>query len=1191
MKGYSQKNKMLQRCCLSILCILLSFGLVHPAYAAPPAAPTVTTGEEIITISNYVSGATLKVYKADGGSPVWQEANVTTATKTIDLLPYANSYYVTQTVSSEESTNTPFFNTSLRTPVVAAGIRYIDVTNVSGNTILELHRVSNGALVSTTVSNQGGGVYRFQNVIPDSSLYYIVQTYGGQTSNNTPFLTSRLNTPVSTGGAGYVDVTNVDTDIGVALTLYNSDGTLASNSSTNQGNGTYRFSNVAAGSGYYVTQTLNGVQATSNMVNVTVDQPVAPIIVAAKEALHVSQIVAGATLKLYTTTGTLVQTYPTVSSTTYTMDNVLPNTIGYYVTQTVNGKESVNSNFANPSLHIPTATAGIGYIDVSNVTNGATLNLYDASNGQPVSATAVDQGNGVYRFDNVVPRSGYYYVTQSLGGRESLNTPFINSMLPTPVLAGGVGYVEVSNTYAGATITLYHGTNPVSSTPQSLGNGLYRFNNLDTGIPYYVVLSINGVLSPASNIALVQKDIPPAPIVAGMGESIQVSNYISGATLTLYRANGTAIQTFPNVTGSVYTMENVLPDQDYYYVTQTVNGNESLNSVFVNSILRTPIVVAGIESIDVSNVSPKAQLKLYDAASNTVTSATYTMLDNGTYRFSNIAPRVGFYYVTQSVYGTESVNSVFVNPILRTPTAIGGRELLDVGNVYPGATLKLFRSGDVQPLALEPTSIGNGQYRFSGISSKGSYYVVQYVNDVASPRSNTVAVTVKDKDKDNSSGNNNGNGTTPTQPTTPVQPGSGTEPVNVDVLINGQIQKAGALTESLQGDRKVQTIVVNPQLVRNVLASAGQGATVTVPFTSTGDADVLISQWSGELVQELKAQQAKLVIDTPLGMYTLPAAQLPLTGSGGNLSATELANTQFEISIGKASAADIATITNIAAQNNLTVLQTPVSFEISKVTTGTRTAVNRFSQYVERLIPLQSSTDSSGIITGVVWSGNELIQVPTRMTQTNNQTYAAISSLTNSTYALVKHTTQLQDSNGSWAASAIQNMAARFVIEGTGNGRFEPSRSITRAEFASILTKGLGLKPENTSSSFSDVSSSAWYGGAVSTAVEYQLITGFADGTFRPQQQITRAEAMVMLSRAMQLTDLQKSNSSSSESVLQSFTDANTVPAWARSAASATIEAGLFNGQNEKQLAPQKSVTRAEVATLIERLLHQSGLI
>ncbi|WFR60913.1 S-layer homology domain-containing protein [Paenibacillus amylolyticus] len=662
-----------------------------------------------------------------------------------------------------------------------------------------------------------------------------------------------------------------------------------------------------------------------------------------------------------------------------------------------------------------------------------------------------------------------------------------------------------------------------------------------------------------------------------------MSNYISGATLKLYRADGTAIQTFPNVTGSVYTLEDVLPDQAHYYVTQTVNGIESLNSIFVNSILRTPLVVAGIESIDVSNVSSYAKLKLYDAANNTVVSETYTLQGNGTYRFNNIPPRSGFYYVTQSVNNTESVNSIFINPMLRTPTATGGHQFLEVGNVYPGATLKLFRSGDSQSLILQPISIGNGKYRFSGISSKGNYYVIQYINDVASPRSNTVAVTATDQG--NSAGSGNHSSTTPVQATS-SQP----QTVNVDVLVNGRVHKAGILTESMQGDRKVQTIIVNPQLVRALLASAGQGATVTVPFTNTGNANVLITQWSGELIQEMNEQEAKLVIDTPLGIYRLPSAQLPLAQGGMSLSTDELANTQIEISIGKAPSDDNAKINDMAAQN-MTVLQPPVSFEIEKITNGNRTSMDRFNKYVERLIPLQTDTESNGTITGVVLNGNSLIPVPTRIVEHSNQKYAMISSLTNSTYALIKHAPELYDINGSWAASAIQNMAARLIIEGTGNGQFEPSRSITRAEFASILTRGLGLKPGVTSSSFNDVSLSAWYGGAISKAAEYQLITGFDDGTFRPQQLITRAEAMVMLSRALQLTGLQNQNHRNTESLLQSVADGDAIPDWARDAAAGTIEAGLFNGYNGNQLLPQKTVTRAEMASLLERLLRNSGLI
>ena len=253
--------------------------------------------------------------------------------------------------------------------------------------------------------------------------------------------------------------------------------------------------------------------------------------------------------------------------------------------------------------------------------------------------------------------------------------------------------------------------------------------------------------------------------------------------------------------------------------------------------------------------------------------------------------------------------------------------------------------------------------------------------------------------------------------------------------------------------------------------------------------------------------------------------------------------------------------------------------------------IDHFSQYVERMLPLNNDIDTNEVITGVVLSGDELIHVPTRIVEQNNQKYATVNSLTNSTYTLVKHVSAFQDMNGSWAKSSVENMSARLIIQGTGNGKFEPSRSITRAEFASIITKGLGLKPSATMPSFSDVSTPAWYGGVISTAVQYQLVTGFADGSFRPQQQITRAEAMVVLSRAMKLTGLQIDSSVDMESALQPFADQSDLPSWAHDAAVKTVQSGLFTGQSDKLLAPQKALTRAEAAALLERLLRQSGLI
>lgn len=1090
---------------LITLCILLSLGLVvNSAQAAPPSVPTVTTGSELITISNYVSGATLKVYRADGGSPVWQESNVAGPTKTIDLLPYPNSYYVTQVVNGEESPNTPFFNTDLRTPVAVAGVRSIDVTNVSGSTTLELHSVSNGQLISTTVSPQGGGVYRFENVIPDSSLYYIVQSYAGKTSNNTSFLTSRLNTPLPTGGTEYVDVTNVDTDIGATLELYNESGNLVSSSPTYQGSGTYRFSSILPGSGYYVKQSLNGVFAPSNPVKVSPVPPAAPTVTAAVEALKVSEIVVGASLKLYTASGSFLRDVPSVDTTTFTIPDVQPNSEGYKVTQIVGQQESPYSNIANPTLHVPQAAAGVGSIEVTDVSDGAAIHLYDASNDQKLPIEASAQGQGVYRFEPVVPRSEGYYVTQSLFAQESDRTPTVHALLPTPVLTSGIRYVEVGNTYEGATLTLYSGVDAISTQPDSLGGGRYRFSNLDEDTPYHVVQSINGVQSSPSNTVKVEPWIPDAPSVKEMEDAIQVSQFVPGAELRLYSANGTVIQKAENVTDSVYTFSSILPELDAYSVTQTVDSK-------------------------------------------------------------------------------ESPHSAAVNPILRKPAAAGGGESVTVDQVYSGAILKLFRGSELQPLDLKPTRVSDHQYRFDGIVTPGSYSVIQYVGGIASPRSDTVEVTVR-------SGTGGGSEPAPSLPSIPQSLPPAAVPSS-----NGQLQKEGLMTESVQEGRTVQTLQVNADFVRALLAAEGKGAILTLPFAG-GKADKFVGQLSGVLMTELIRQEAKLVITTPLGSYTLPAAEVPLASSGATASpqaGQAGSDIQIEISIAAASPTDKTQADTLAARNGWTLIQPPVSFEVMQIEAGKPTTVDRFGQYVERTLPLPGSADVQQAVTGVVLVEDALLPVPTRIVSSDKGAVAILSSRTNSTYMLVSSRPELTDIEGNWAAEAIRDLAGRLIVGGTGDRRFEPSRSITRAEFAAILTRSLGLKPGTGSQDvpFPDVSASDWYREAVQTAAHYQLITGLSDGTFRPQQPITRAEAMVMLSRAMAVTGLRYSSDAGAETTLQAFGDYDKLPAWAKQAAVETFASGLFNGQTPNLLAPQKDVTRAETATLIQRLLRASGLI
>lgn len=167
-----------------------------------------------------------------------------------------------------------------------------------------------------------------------------------------------------------------------------------------------------------------------------------------------------------------------------------------------------------------------------------------------------------------------------------------------------------------------------------------------------------------------------------------------------------------------------------------------------------------------------------------------------------------------------------------------------------------------------------------------------------------------------------------------------------------------------------------------------------------------------------------------------------------------------------------------------------------------------------------------------------------------------------------------------------------MIVMGTDNKRFEPDREVTRTEFAAILVRGLGLPMETGAAPFTDVPSGAWFNDVVHTAYTNGLLTGYEDGTFHPGDRITREQAMIMLSRAMTLTGLNAALADqSADEVLRPYSDDAAVSEWARDEVADIIQAGIIQGKNGAMLAPQDFLTRAEAATIVQRLLQLSDLI
>ncbi|MDM5279854.1 S-layer homology domain-containing protein [Paenibacillus silvae] len=414
----------------------------------------------------------------------------------------------------------------------------------------------------------------------------------------------------------------------------------------------------------------------------------------------------------------------------------------------------------------------------------------------------------------------------------------------------------------------------------------------------------------------------------------------------------------------------------------------------------------------------------------------------------------------------------------------------------------------------------------------------------------------------------------------------------VIVLVNGKEERIGKSAASKEGDRTVTTITVDQKQLDTKLNSEAQGAVVTIPVSA--DSSIIIGELTGQMIKKMEDKQAILVVKTGNASYSIPAQQLDIDSISKQLGSTgTLEDIKLSLRIASPEAAMMKVAEDAAKQNALTLVAPSFDFTVKAEYAGKSVAINKFNVYVERSIALPEGIDPSKITTGIVTDPDGSVRhVPTKVTVENGKYFAHINSLTNSLYSVVWHPLTFKDVENHWAKDAVNDMGSRLIVNGRGNDLYNPNADMTRAEFAAIMMRGLGLKPVDGHSPFADVKASDWYHSAVLTAYDYKLIDGFEDGTFRPQEKITREQAMVILSKAMAITGLtDKLTGKGSDELLKPYTDVSLVAEWAKAGAATSLEAGVVSGRGAEQLAPKANITRAEVATIVQRLLKVSGLI
>jgi hypothetical protein len=411
--------------------------------------------------------------------------------------------------------------------------------------------------------------------------------------------------------------------------------------------------------------------------------------------------------------------------------------------------------------------------------------------------------------------------------------------------------------------------------------------------------------------------------------------------------------------------------------------------------------------------------------------------------------------------------------------------------------------------------------------------------------------------------------------------GGGGAPSNVTASVGGK-DITSTVSQSASGTETV--VVLKDEAVKSLLKDGQKGTEVAVVFGEGIQAAT--AELKAELVKEMASHDAVLLVKNQGAVYRVPASVLAQAGAeGGSLRFT----------VAQLTNAEVKQMQDTAKANGYEIQIAPVTFKITKVEGTQLKELNKLAGYAERILLLPNGVAASKTPAGVMLQANGSISpVPSRVISYEGKQAVALNSVAGSgTFAVVSSAAwDFDDAQGHWAQTPIGDLAARRMVGGSSPGRFEPDRSITRAEFAAIAVKALGLEGAGTTAlPFQDVSAADWYTAYLASAYEFGLISGFEDGTVRAQEEISRQQAMAILARAMALTGLPvDATDEEVKNLLASFGDADGIADYAKTAIAASVKAGLVSGRSSTEIAPDALMTRAEVATIVQKLLKLSGL-
>jgi hypothetical protein len=174
---------------------------------------------------------------------------------------------------------------------------------------------------------------------------------------------------------------------------------------------------------------------------------------------------------------------------------------------------------------------------------------------------------------------------------------------------------------------------------------------------------------------------------------------------------------------------------------------------------------------------------------------------------------------------------------------------------------------------------------------------------------------------------------------------------------------------------------------------------------------------------------------------------------------------------------------------------------------------------------------------------------------------------------------------GYWARPFIERLAQENIIAGFPDGTFKPNQPVTRAQFAAIVQQAFDQPGTRSAPNFPDVPANFWARNVISGAYSSGFMSGYPDGRFQPAQEIPRVQALVSLANGLNFTPQGSVNEA-----LGRYRDEGDVPRYAQDAVAAATQRNMVvNYPTPNQLNPQRPATRAEVAAFVYQALVAQG--